>query len=228
MDLINENSAFDYENIVEVLKNGYQLTINNYRIKATNPIIYPFKQDCYENQKDIQRFSYDLEILIKREDKFKRLIKHHVSEFGIMQHIEEFIDYVVTYDMKNNASKKIMLKNAPFENAMECHQVFNIAGVMDEDRLDVVATYRAFEDRGKKYEFITYEVAFFIGGDETCSPVVGIKMVDLDKEDLLDIKDFAKFFMEYAEKLAKQNAQKYKTYYDNLAKGIVGPSPFED
>lgn len=227
-DTTDDSLVFNYENKVEKNKNGYQLTINKYKIKITNPIIQPFHETCYIDRNDIMHFSYDIEILTRKEDgKFKRLLKHSVSEFGIMAHLEAFIDNILSYDIKKFASKRKELKDCPLHNAKEYHQFFNIAGFLDEDRMDVIATYREFDDARGHHEFITYEVAFFIGGDEYDSPIIGIKITDLEKEDLLDIKDFATLFMEYAENIAKQEAAKIKKYYDDLEKGIVGPNPYD-
>jgi hypothetical protein len=227
-DKTNDSLDFEYENKVESIKNGYQLTMNHYKIKITNPVIQLYQETRYVDRNDIMRFQYDVEILTMREDgKFKRLLKHCVSEFGIMSHVEAFIDNILAYDIKQFASKRKELKDCPLNNAKEYHQFFNIAGFLDEDRMDVVATYREFDDSRGHHEFITYEVAFFIGGDEYGSPIVGIKLTDLEKEDLLDIKDLATLFMEYAENIAKQEAAKLKKYYDDLEKGIVGPNPYD-
>lgn len=208
--------------IIRKIKNGYELRIGNNAIRFTNPMVQSFDETEYEGREDILHFYYDVEILRKvysgEKIRYASVIKANIYEFGIMPCIEKFIDNILEFDTQNNAPREYFYedeeKKILSNNEFEAVKNWELAGMLDEDRIDVSAKYRQFTDYRGFNKFLWYDVSIFAGGNENGDCAVGIKLSNLKKEDLLSIKRLAELFMALTDKRAKEHAERYKKHLE--------------
>lgn len=198
---------------VKTKKDSCILQIDNIKLIAKNPSIQPFHEYIYNDTSDIMYFYYDL-ILKKKnyKGKWKTVAKTYVTEFGIMQNLAEAIKEVLSFDVK---SKGIIYHPAKKVNGYVLTSVddyiayypFQIAGLLNEDRFEIIKEFKTFKDCRGINEFETYDLNIFIGGNELSKNPIGVHIPRLEKENLEKIILFANSFMDMASQKAKEEVQ---------------------
>lgn len=197
------------------------LQIDNVRLVASNPRITPFRNYIYEGPQDIMYFYYNLSLEKETESGWKVITDTCVTEFGIMKYLEEHINKVLAFDVKNegirhyfekkNKDKTVTISTTEYEAIAP----MDIYGMFHEDCFHIKKKFRTFTDSRGLNEFELYDVDIFIGGDECHGIPIGVCFTNLEREDIINIKRFAQGFMEMANEITKKDIEKLLTSNKN-------------
>jgi hypothetical protein len=192
---------------LKVKNNACILQIDDVKLIAKNPYIQPFNSYIYRDETDIMYFYYDL-ILKKKnhKGKWKTIVKTYVTEFGIMQGIANALSNIIDFDVKENGIIQYS------ENDKEDYTAFHpfcIAGLLNEDRIEIIKEYKTFKDCRGNNEFENYNVNIFIGGNELSSVPIGVHFHYLEEKDIKTFITFSNKFMDIA-------SEQIKKHIDNL------------
>lgn len=209
------------------------LEVDENRIILEKPQIQPYNEYKYTGAEDILYFYYDITIMentnyaithLSKEEQNRYLDEDDnrkpvwvkkaftsVYEFGIIADVEDFIDEIITFNIKEEGTRTYFWERDPNTNKKvrsktdyECSHTFELSGMCEEDNIYITKYCRHFDDsynpktdRNEEKYVEFYKVFIGCGNNQSKSNVTGI-LFDAYESDLLEIKKWAKMFMEYA------------------------------
>ena len=200
---------------VKEKKGVWSLKIGKFKMKASDPSIQPFNEYKYEDEKSIMHFYYTLRMFEKPygKKKWKEINSTHVYEFGIMAHVSDFLREVLNFDVDKEGIRYYFKEKDKDGNLVEstteyeAFYPFTLAGMFNEDRIEIKKRFRTFDDCRGHNEFELYDLSLFIGGNELGRPCFGVHFDSLEREDIEEMLKFYDGFMAMANQKAKDNVE---------------------
>ncbi|MBQ8806433.1 MAG: hypothetical protein IJZ68_08270 [Bacteroidaceae bacterium] len=200
---------------VTVHQNYVTLRIDDVKFMLKNPRVQPYNEYKYESSKDIMYFYYDWAMYRKHDRGWRKVHVGGVYEFGIMNHLEKFLDELLELNCRKHGIRHYFNERQPDGTVVKSTSEFqamypmNISGMFMEDAFHFTKYYKTFTDCRGLMEFEFYDLTILFGGNECGRSAMGAHFDGLQREDVLVIKDFARAFMELTDRVTKEQVQRY-------------------
>ena len=182
-------------------RNKVILELRNVKLVLRNPQIQPFGEKM-KDKNDILHFYYDFEIYKKEygKNKWNCIVKRYITEFGVIEYLEQWIDGILNTDMNKDSIKYYLnWQNEDIdEDEYEIVKPFKLRGILNEDVFCITRHFKTFTDIRGKNEFEFYDLSVMLSNGEIDRTMVGIGLTDLTRKDIKILKRFGKIFMKKA------------------------------